>query len=197
MSEPFNPSAYRQVWVDWFERAYKSAPETAIRAADAAIQMLDAGLSRDLAAVAARVSAGVRHLADARALDSERHFLALVAADLGALTPGRELTTAALVELQRIYAQRLALIEGLATLSAQRAAGTAPSRHQAASGIGVATGGEAMRQPLTANGILILSYLGAFLLIVATLLFEIYGTTGNDGGVRFAGVLGLNLVFGI
>ena len=212
MSEPFNPSAYRQVWVDWFERAYKSAPETAIRAADAAIQMLDAGLSRDLAAVAARVSAGVRHPADARALDSERHFLALVAADLGALTPGRELTTAALVELQRIYAQRLALIEGLATLSAQRAAGTAPSRHQAASGIGVATGGEAMRQPLTAipaspalslrefiteHGILILSYLGAFLLIVATLLFEIYGTTGNDGGVRFAGVLGLNLVFGI
>jgi hypothetical protein len=54
-----------------------------------------------------------------------------------------------------------------------------------------------MREFVSEHGILLLSYLGAFLLVIATLLFEIYGTTGNDGGTRFGGVLALDVVFGV
>src|SRR5439155_1151655 len=47
------------------------------------------------------------------------------------------------------------------------------------------------------HGILLLSYTGAFLLVVATVLYELYGVTGLGGGARFAGVLGLDVVFGV
>jgi hypothetical protein len=53
-----------------------------------------------------------------------------------------------------------------------------------------------MREFFADNSIVIISIAGAFLLIVATLLFEIYGTTGFGGEVRFTGVLALNLIFG-
>src|SRR5439155_8219112 len=44
--------------------------------------------------------------------------------------------------------------------------------------------------------ILILSSLGAFLLIVATVLFELYGGTDVPGWVRFGAVLALAVAFG-
>src|SRR5207248_8254254 len=47
------------------------------------------------------------------------------------------------------------------------------------------------------RSILILSYVGAFLLIVATLLFELSAFSAVDSTARFAGVLTLNLVFGL
>jgi len=53
------------------------------------------------------------------------------------------------------------------------------------------------REFLAERSILILSYIGAFLLIVATLLFEVSAFTAVDSTARFAGVLVLNLVFGI
>src|SRR2546421_8666557 len=47
------------------------------------------------------------------------------------------------------------------------------------------------------RSILILSYVGAFLLIVATLLFELSAFSAVDSTARFARVLTLNLVFGL
>jgi hypothetical protein len=47
---------------------------------------------------------------------------------------------------------------------------------------------------LSENSILVVSYMGAFLLFVATLLFELY-TINLAGEVRFGGVLGLDLIF--
>ncbi|MGB2939815.1 MAG: hypothetical protein WBD38_05905, partial [Candidatus Dormiibacterota bacterium] len=47
------------------------------------------------------------------------------------------------------------------------------------------------------QGILVLSYIGAFLLVVATLLFEIYGLRGTNGVFQFSAVLALNLLFGV
>ena len=52
-----------------------------------------------------------------------------------------------------------------------------------------------LREFLAERSILIVSYIGAFLLIVATLLFELAAETFG-GPARFAGVLGLDLVFG-
>jgi hypothetical protein len=49
---------------------------------------------------------------------------------------------------------------------------------------------------LADRSILIVSYVGAFLLIVATLLFEIYGAESLGGFGRFSAVLALDLVFG-
>jgi hypothetical protein len=53
------------------------------------------------------------------------------------------------------------------------------------------------REFLAERSILILSYIGAFLLIVATLLFELSAFTAVDSTARFAGVLVLNLIFGL
>lgn len=55
--------------------------------------------------------------------------------------------------------------------------------------------GPGLREFLAERSILIVSYVGAFLLIVATLLFELAAETFG-GPVRFAGVLVLDLVFG-
>ncbi|MGA2037586.1 MAG: hypothetical protein ABSH04_08405 [Acidimicrobiales bacterium] len=46
--------------------------------------------------------------------------------------------------------------------------------------------GPSIRELLTENSIQIVSYTGAFLLIVATILFEAYGTSVHQGGIRFA-----------
>jgi hypothetical protein len=54
-----------------------------------------------------------------------------------------------------------------------------------------------LREFLAERSILILSYIGAFLLIVATLLFELSAFSAVDSTARFAGVLVLNLVFSL
>ena len=48
---------------------------------------------------------------------------------------------------------------------------------------------------LSEHSIMIVSYTGAFLLFIATLLFELY-TINFNGELRFAGVAGLDLIFG-
>src|ERR1700674_455976 len=51
-----------------------------------------------------------------------------------------------------------------------------------------------LQEFLSENSILVVSYMGAFLLFVATLLFELY-TIKLAGELRFGGVLGLDLIF--
>src|ERR1700682_1204962 len=58
-------------------------------------------------------------------------------------------------------------------------------------------GARRLREFFADRSILILSYVGAFLLIVATLLFELSAFTAVDSTARFVGVLVLNLVFGV
>jgi hypothetical protein len=52
-----------------------------------------------------------------------------------------------------------------------------------------------LRDLFAEHSVVILASLGAFLLVVATVLFELYGTVGLGGGVRFGAVVALNLVF--
>jgi hypothetical protein len=77
----------------------------------------------------------------------------------------------------------------------------APSLPSPASGGGkVAREGrteKSLREFFADRSILILSYVGAFLLIVATLLFELSAFTAVDSTARFVGVLVLNLIFGL
>ena len=55
--------------------------------------------------------------------------------------------------------------------------------------------GPSLQAFVSEHSILILSYTGAFLLFIATLLYELYGIEQLSGGLRFAGVLVLDLIF--
>src|SRR5580704_18706197 len=52
-----------------------------------------------------------------------------------------------------------------------------------------------LRDLFAEHSVLILASLGAFLLVVAKVLFELYGTVGLGGGVRLAAVVALDLIF--
>src|SRR5438309_4946730 len=54
-----------------------------------------------------------------------------------------------------------------------------------------------LRDMFAERSVLILAGLGAFLLVVATVLFELYGTGGLGGSVRLAAVVALTLVFAV
>ena len=54
-----------------------------------------------------------------------------------------------------------------------------------------------LRDMFAEHSVLILAGLGAFLLVVATVLFELYGTGGLGGSVRLAAVVALTLVFAV
>src|SRR5439155_27139525 len=74
-------------------------------------------------------------------------------------------------------------------------AGQASTSARPAAGAAATAPRPSLREFLSENSILIVSYLGAFLLIVATVLFELYGVTGMPGSVRFAAVAALDVVF--
>ncbi|HXC77025.1 MAG TPA: hypothetical protein VNU19_08230, partial [Candidatus Acidoferrum sp.] len=54
-----------------------------------------------------------------------------------------------------------------------------------------------MRDLFAEHSVLILAALGAFLLVVATVLFELYGTVGLGGSVRLAAVVALDVIFAV
>jgi hypothetical protein len=141
----------------------------------------------------------------------------ILSEELARLKPEGDLTEGAIAVLRSHYQTRLdaavrviAAAHQLATphpdLSPQGVKETsAPTPTSPASGGGdtVPQGGKGLapkvglREFLAERSILILSYIGAFLLIVATLLFELSAFTAVDSTARFVGVVVLNLIFGL
>src|SRR5437016_3034795 len=138
--------------------------------------------------------------------------------EISRLQPAGELTPAAIAALRTYYQGRLDaalnVIAAARSMAQTAPAVTAPTLPSPASGGGKdarpASGGGKGAPPASGGGqerswreffadrsILILSYVGAFLLIVATLLFELSAFSAVDSTARFAGVLTLNLVFGL
>ena len=147
--------------------------------------------------------------------------------EVARLQPAGDLTPAAIAALRTYYQGRLdaalnviaaaARIPEAPTLPSPASGGgnvTVPTLPSPASGGGKyappesgggkdappASGGgqeRSWREFFADRSILILSYVGAFLLIVATLLFELSAFSAVDSTARFAGVLTLNLVFGL
>src|SRR5438874_2988365 len=135
--------------------------------------------------------------------------------EISRLQPAGDLTPAAIAALRTYYQGRLdATLNVIA--AARSMAQTAPAVPSSASGGGHVTaptlsspaGGGGSKGPrrvterswrefFADRSILILSYVGAFLLIVATLLFELSAFSAVDSTARFVGVLVLNLVFGL
>src|SRR5213080_456001 len=138
--------------------------------------------------------------------------------EISRLQPAGELTPAAIAALRTYYQGRLDaalnVIAAARSMAQTAPAVTAPTLPSPASGGGKdarpASGGGKDAPPASGGGqerswreffadrsILILSYVGAFLLIVATLLFELSAFSAVDSTARFAGVLTLNIVFGL
>ena len=135
---------------------------------------------------------------------AEMDHLLYVIADLRGLVAHAGPSAAAVGGLLARYEQRYA------TVYAQwmHLSGRAPAMPAAAAwsppAVAPAWGAPAPpppRAPISArafledNAIVLLSYLGGFLLIVATLLFELYGLENAGGTERFAAVAGLELCF--
>jgi hypothetical protein len=132
-----------------------------------------------------------------RPLWDELQTIERVAVELATMRASGDLTEAGLAQINLHYQTRLAAMRDLYNA----VVGLVPTR----SGVAVGTEvkqpaarppGPSLREFFADNSILIISIAGAFLLIVATLLFEIYGSVGFGGAARFGGVLALNLIFG-
>ena len=116
------------------------------------------------------------------AVDEATRFQ-ILRAELGRLVPWGPVTAEALAALETHFRARPA-----AVVAARAAVPPAAPRRPPA---------PALAEFLADRSILIVSYVGAFLLIVATLLFELYGAGTLGGPARFAAVLALDLVFGV
>ncbi len=161
----------REQWRRWADQQGIPAERTEAALA-AALEVGAGGASPDAGAAAARLATGLGGPGD---VDLLRHELA----------ESRRLAD--------VHAARARVL-----------AAALDRRPQPAEAPGPAIAAPPPRRPLGPNAgeflsehsILLLSYTGAFLLVVATLLYELYARTGLSGELRFAGVLGLDLVFG-
>src|SRR5712691_9930217 len=117
--------------------------------------------------------------------------------EISRLEPVGDLTPAAIAALRTHYQARLDAAENVIA-AARRMVAAAPASSLTLPQSGREKQGErSLREFFADRSILILSYVGAFLLIVATLLFEFSAFSAVDSTARFAGVLVLNLVFGV
>src|ERR1700724_238552 len=131
--------------------------------------------------------------------------------EIARLEPAGDLTPAAIAALRTHYQTRLDAAQNVIA-AARRMAEVAPTPTSAHSDPPPLAGPESfpprlggedrvgarrLREFFADRSILILSYVGAFLLIVATLLFELSAFTAVDSTARFVGVLVLDLVFGL
>ncbi len=190
--------ATRTAWDEWAQRELAFYGDSRKAAVDAALAAIDSHLHSTAAVVAARLAAGAPVPPnEIRALWDELQLVDRITADLASVKPSGDLTTAGLAELVGVYHARHAALNDLF----QRAnGGTVPAHSSPVAAVRAPAQqqppGPSLREFFADNSILVLSIAGAFLLIVATLLFEIYGSTGFGGEVRFTGVLVLNLIFG-
>jgi hypothetical protein len=192
----------RAAWEEWAQRELGVHGDRLTAAVDAAAAALESGLSPEAAVIAARVRVGAPVAASqVRALWDEIQIVDRLASDLGAVKPSGDLTAAGLDHLVQLYRVRQQALRNLLA----RTVGTSPAAAAAAQAgpvagtpapVAPAAPGPSLREFFADNSILVISIAGAFLLIVALLLFEIYGSSGFGGEVRFTGVLILNLIFG-
>jgi len=181
--------AAEAAWRAWADRELAVAdPEHRARAVAAAMEVLDRSGSQAEAAAAARESAGVPQSPQAAAAEAQQVSAALAA--LSRLEPRGPLTAAAIEEARSQLAARRAAAE--ATLRTAFAGVPPP-----APAVAPAPPGPSLSELFSENSVLILGMTGAFLLVVATVLFELYGATQLGGSVRFAAVALLAAAFGV
>src|SRR5260370_6136603 len=205
----------RPEWGPWAE-TLTTQSDYVDAATEAAIAGLEAGLPADLVAAMIRLRAGI----SSGYADNRSRVLWELAHYERARQEARELGAWGLISkeaaarIDHDYAARSAalgawsqpmrgraVVAAAAALSRSVSSATpgqvaeAPPPAPAAAPVAPSRPPISLRDLFAEHSVLILASLGAFLLVVATVLFELYGTTGFGGGVRLAAVVALDLIF--
>jgi hypothetical protein len=184
--------------------------------ADAAIEevvvLLQAGLPAEVVAALVRIRFGGQLAWDEGRVAMEQAYCESVGRDVAGLLARRVISASAGAALDKEFAARLA---GLAR-SSERKSQLSPTYVPAPAVESPTVAGYAqetaaptpvpaapsappvsLRDLFAEHSVVILASLGAFLLVVATVLFELYGTVGLGGDVRLGAVVALNVVFAV
>jgi hypothetical protein len=197
----------RREWGPWCHTlTYVSADADA--ATDQAISCLQAGLPADVVAALLQIRFGSQDPTYRLRVAAEREYCQRMRRDLADLLARSLISATSAEEVDREFEARLA---GLDTAKdpirsiADRKVPAAQSAAPAAAGpaaepaapvpLAPAAPGISLGEIFAEHSVLLLAALGAFLLVVATVLFELYGTVGLGGGVRLAAVVALNVIF--
>ena len=203
--------AASRTWGEWC-RTLDVGGQRTEAATEAAVAYLQLGLPADAVAALLRLRLGLSADPGDRALiGREKTYLGRVIADAAQLEAIGVISKEAADALQREYRARL---EAMDSWNRPITAGAAAAQQPGAARIApIPTFLEpaaapapvvpavpppppfSLRDLFAENSVLILAALGAFLLVVATVLFELYGTTGLGGGARLAAVVALTLIF--
>jgi len=204
----------RRTWGEWSRGLGLTGDlhETATRAA---VDYLELGLPAAAVASLVRLRLGRPATADSLTVREENAYLQRAIAEAGQMAATKVISEDVAETLKKEFrARALALDEWTNLFSGpaahaqpQAAAVTAPAiaAASAAPATPIAPAQPAQPPPppfsfrdlFAEHSVLMLAALGAFLLVVATVLFELYGTTGLGGGVRLGAVVALNLVFAV
>jgi hypothetical protein len=175
---------------------------------DQAISYLQAGLPADVVAALLRIRFGSQDPSYRARVAAEQAYCETVRRDLADLLARGLISETSAKEVDREFETRLAALqtakEPIRSVADRKQpaaesaapAGAAPVAEPAAPVPPAPVApGISLREIFAEHSVLILAALGAFLLVVATVLFELYGTTGLGGGVRLAAVVALNVIF--
>ena len=204
-------AAARRMWGEW-TAGIGLTGDLHEAATSAAVSYLELGLSA--AAVASLISLRTGHqsTADTLTIRDEDAYLQRAIADAAHMVATGMVTEEVGEDLKREYKARGAALDEWQRPLSVAAAAPAPTHVTAAPPPVAAPAMPPAPAPPTApaplpsfslsdlfaeHSVLILAALGAFLLVVATVLFELYGTTGLGGGVRLGAVVALNLIFAL
>ena len=199
-------------WAQWC-RTTTGDGTRAAAALDQVVRYLQAGLPADVVAALVRLRAGTADYAREYAVvAAESSYSERVRRDVGELLAMGQVSAAAAAAIDAEYRSRLdalatwreplvAVPVAAAPAASAAAAPAAPRGSPQPSGSIAPQPAEPARPPISLgdlfaeHSVLILASLGAFLLVVATVLFELYGTIGLGGGVRLAAVAVLDIIF--
>jgi hypothetical protein len=197
----------RREWGPWCHTlTYVSADADA--ATDQAIYYLQAGLPADVVASLLQIRFGSQDPSYRTRVAAELEYCRRVRRDLADLLARGLISATSSQEVDRDFEARLASLDTAkepirsvadrkvpAAQSAAPAAAGPATQPAAPMPPSPAAPGMSLREIFAEHSVLILAALGAFLLVVATVLFELYGTVGLGGGVRLGAVVALNVIF--
>jgi hypothetical protein len=200
----------RNEWGPWC-RALTPVSVDANAALAQVIDYLQAGLPAEVVAALLRIQFGTQLAWDEGRAATERAYCESVKRDVAGLLARRVLSATAASALDLEFGARLAALGApmervsrpvvpvpVAVGVAEATPVERPVVEQAAP-IPVAVAPSAppisLRDLFAEHSVAILASFGAFLLVVATVLFELYGTVGLGGEVRLGAVVALNLIF--
>ena len=197
----------RREWGPWC-RTLTSVVASADAATDEAISYLQTGLPAEVVAALLRIRLGSQDPSHKARVETEKAYAESVRRDVADLRARHVISTTSAAALDHEFVARLS---ALGTWSApigpaaqapsavvEAIYGVHPPMEPAAPAVAPVVPSAppiSLRDLFAEHSVLILASLGAFLLVVATVLFELYGTGGLGGGVRLGAVVALNVIF--